>query len=101
MLASIAIALAPTLISPPPATGQVDPALFQSMRYRNIGPFRGGRVTTVAGVPGQTFTFYMGATGGGVWKTTDAGYVLVLRVIPTAVNDEDDAEKHDTGEPRC
>jgi photosystem II stability/assembly factor-like uncharacterized protein len=43
------------------------------MSYRNIGPFRGGRVTTVAGVPGQTFTFYMGATGGGVWKTTDAG----------------------------
>ncbi len=43
------------------------------MSYRNIGPFRGGRVTAVAGIPGQTFTFYMGATGGGVWKTTDAG----------------------------
>jgi photosystem II stability/assembly factor-like uncharacterized protein len=43
------------------------------MSYRNIGPFRGGRVTTVTGVPGQMFTYYMGATGGGVWKTTDAG----------------------------
>jgi photosystem II stability/assembly factor-like uncharacterized protein len=59
---------APTL-----ARAQVDPGLFQSMRYRNIGPFRGGRVTTVTGVAGETFTFYMGATGGGVWKTTDAG----------------------------
>ena len=55
------------------AEAQVDPALFQSMEYRNIGPFRGGRVTTVTGVPEETFTFYMGATGGGVWKTTDAG----------------------------
>ncbi|MEZ4423495.1 MAG: glycosyl hydrolase [Gemmatimonadota bacterium] len=43
------------------------------MSYRGIGPFRGGRVTTVAGVPGQPFLYYMGATGGGVWKTTDAG----------------------------
>lgn len=51
----------------------VDPALFQSMSYRNIGPWRGGRVTTVTGIPGQPFTYYMGATGGGVWKTSDAG----------------------------
>ncbi|MDH3225271.1 MAG: glycosyl hydrolase, partial [Gemmatimonadota bacterium] len=51
----------------------VEPALFQSMRYRSIGPFRGGRVTTVTGVVGAPFTYYMGATGGGVWKTTDAG----------------------------
>jgi photosystem II stability/assembly factor-like uncharacterized protein len=62
-----------SLASPPKTHAQVDPALFQSMSYRNIGPFRGGRVTTVTGVPGETFTFYMGATGGGVWKTTDAG----------------------------
>ncbi len=55
------------------AQAQVDPSLFQSMSYRNIGPFRGGRVTTAVGVPGETFTYYMGATGGGVWKTTDAG----------------------------
>ncbi|MDT8369632.1 MAG: hypothetical protein RQ745_10530 [Longimicrobiales bacterium] len=52
---------------------EADPALFQSMRYRNIGPHRGGRVTTVTGIPDEPFTFYMGATGGGVWKTTDAG----------------------------
>ncbi len=67
--------LGPTLlmISATPTHAQVDSALFQSMHYRNIGPFRGGRVTTVTGVPGQIFTYYMGATGGGVWKTTDAG----------------------------
>lgn len=51
----------------------VDAALFQGLRYRNIGPQRGGRVTAVAGHRKQPHTFYMGATGGGVWKTTDAG----------------------------
>ena len=51
----------------------LDSAKFKSMRYRMIGPNRGGRVTTVTGVPQQPFTFYMGTTGGGVWKTTDAG----------------------------
>src|SRR5574342_1205007 len=50
-----------------------DEKLFQAMKYRLIGPFRGGRVTAVAGVPGQPRTFYMGSTGGGVWKTVDAG----------------------------
>jgi photosystem II stability/assembly factor-like uncharacterized protein len=68
------VATASLLLAPPtPIRAQVDPGLFQSMEYRGIGPFRGGRVTTVTGVPGQTYTFYMGATGGGVWKTTDAG----------------------------
>src|SRR4029453_7974344 len=41
--------------------------------YRSIAPARGGRVPTVTGVPSQPFTFYMGSTGGGVWKTVDAG----------------------------
>ncbi len=48
-------------------------SLFQALRYRLIGPFRGGRVTAVAGVRGQKHTYYMGSTGGGVWKTTDGG----------------------------
>ena len=72
-LAILAAVVPISWATPPDVEAQVDPALFQSMRYRNIGPFRGGRVTTVTGVPGETFTFYMGATGGGVWKTTDAG----------------------------
>ncbi len=43
------------------------------LEYRSIGPERGGRSTAVAGIPGEPETFLMGATGGGVWKTTDAG----------------------------
>jgi photosystem II stability/assembly factor-like uncharacterized protein len=72
-LAILAAAAPPLLVSPSQVHAQVDPGLFQSMEYRGIGPSRGGRVTTVTGIPGQTYTFYMGATGGGVWKTTDAG----------------------------
>jgi photosystem II stability/assembly factor-like uncharacterized protein len=49
-------------------------SLWSGMHYRMIGPERGGRVTTVTGVPSQPYTFYMGSTGGGVWKTTDAGH---------------------------
>ena len=48
-------------------------SLFQGLRYRSIGPARGGRVTAVAGHRREPQTYYMGATGGGVWKTTDAG----------------------------
>ncbi|MFC4220208.1 WD40/YVTN/BNR-like repeat-containing protein [Flagellimonas marina] len=56
------------------ATGPtINKTLYESMKYRNIGPFRGGRVTTVEGLPNDIFTYYMGATGGGVWKTTDGG----------------------------
>ena len=51
-----------------------NPALWSGMKYRMIGPNRGGRVTAVTGVPSQPHTFYMGSTGGGVWKTTDAGH---------------------------
>ncbi len=53
------------------------PALWSGMRYRMVGPERGGRVTAVTGVPSQPYTFYMGSTGGGVWKTTDAGHTWV------------------------
>ena len=58
---------------PPPFTGSLDAKSLTGLRYRNVGPARGGRVTTVTGVPSEPFTFYMGPTGGGVWKTTDAG----------------------------
>ncbi|MFQ5744594.1 MAG: WD40/YVTN/BNR-like repeat-containing protein, partial [Acidobacteriota bacterium] len=49
------------------------PKLFAGLSYRMVGPSRGGRVTAVAGHRAQPSTFYMGATGGGVWKTTDFG----------------------------
>ena len=44
---------------------------FKGMKYRLIGPFRGGRSLTAAGVPGDPTTYYFGSTGGGVWKSTD------------------------------
>ena len=51
----------------------VDPALFKGMKYRLVGPSRGGRVTTVTGVPSQPRTFYMGVASGGLFRTTDGG----------------------------
>src|SRR3954449_13074519 len=63
LLAAAAAIAAPTL----------SPSLWSGLKYRHIGPERGGRVTTVTGVPSQPHTFYMGSTGGGVWRTTDAG----------------------------
>lgn len=51
----------------------VDPDLFAAMKWRMIGPFRGGRVLAVTGVPGQPNHFYSGSVDGGVWETQDAG----------------------------
>ncbi len=52
-------------------------SLLQELRWRNIGPLRGGRTRSAAGVPGQPYTFYIGVCNGGVWKTTDAGRTWV------------------------
>ena len=49
------------------------PEMFRALDWRQIGPYRGGRAVAVAGVASRPEVFYMGATGGGVWKTTDAG----------------------------
>ena len=54
-------------------TTKIDPKLHKSVQYRSIGPFRGGRSAAAVGVPNQSKVFYFGATGGGVWKTTDGG----------------------------
>lgn len=54
-------------------TPSVDPSLFSALRYRLVGPSRGGRVTTVTGVPSQPKTFYMGVASGGVFRTMDSG----------------------------
>jgi len=48
-------------------------ALYKNMKYRLVGPFRGGRSCTVTGVPGKPNLFYFGSTGGGVWRTKDGG----------------------------
>ena len=55
----------------------VDPALLKGLRYRLVGPSRGGRVTTVTGVPSQPKTFYMGVASGGLFRTTDSGTTWV------------------------
>ena len=47
--------------------------MYQSMRWRMIGPFGAGRTVGVAGIPSQPNVFYIGVNNGGVWKTTDAG----------------------------
>ncbi len=60
-------------LAAPVAAQHVDPKLFQELRWRSIGPFRGGRVLAVTGVRGQSELFYFGSVGGGVWKTNDAG----------------------------
>ena len=76
LLASASLLVGPALAAEPTEDGpesSVDPKLFQALEYRNIGPSRGGRSTAVTGVRGDALTYYMGTTGGGVWKTTDAG----------------------------
>jgi photosystem II stability/assembly factor-like uncharacterized protein len=55
---------------PPESSANEDP-LFKGMKYRLVGPFRGGRSLTASGIPGDPTTYYFGGTGGGVWKSTD------------------------------
>ena len=55
------------------AQQQYDASLYSGLRWRMIGPFRGGRVNAVSGVHGQPNTFYFGSVGGGVWKSTNSG----------------------------
>src|SRR5256885_16190085 len=57
------------------ASSQVDPALYGELRWRHIGPFRGGRTVAAMGVPSQPSVFYIGVNNGGVWKSTDYGRV--------------------------
>ena len=61
------------LLASSTAFAAVDPSLLQDLRWRLIGPFRGGRVLAVTGVPGEPEHFYFGSVNGGVWETRDAG----------------------------
>ena len=67
------VALRATPLSAQDAGFVVDPALFQGLDYRMVGPHRGGRVTAVAGAPGDPTVLYFGSTGGGVWQTRNYG----------------------------
>src|SRR5947209_9367593 len=67
---------APALLLLAGALGaQVDPHLYEALRWRTIGPFRGGRTVAAVGVPSQPNVFYIGVNNGGVWKSNDAGRV--------------------------
>ena len=59
--------------APAPVTVSDYNKIFSELNYRCVGPTRGGRSTAVAGIPSMPNTFFMGATGGGVWRTDDAG----------------------------
>src|SRR5271168_2726876 len=64
-------ATAPASDSDAAESSKPEEKAFKGMHYRLIGPFRGGRSLTAAGIPGDPTTYYFGATGGGVWKSTD------------------------------
>jgi photosystem II stability/assembly factor-like uncharacterized protein len=55
------------------STGLIPDSLFKNLKWRNVGPFRGGRSNTITGVAGNDQRYYAGYTGGGVWRTDDAG----------------------------
>src|SRR5512141_2835539 len=57
------------------AATPIKPDLLAGMQWRNVGPFRGGRISATSGAIGEVGTFYVGLPAGGVWKTTSAGEV--------------------------
>jgi photosystem II stability/assembly factor-like uncharacterized protein len=72
----IAVFLLPVFLVARTAIAQSVPIeLVNGLKWRMIGPFRGGRVVAVAGVPGDSTTFYFGGVNGGIWRTSDAGTV--------------------------
>jgi photosystem II stability/assembly factor-like uncharacterized protein len=72
LLPALCLALLAAL--PPDAVAQVDPGLYGNLRWRCIGPFRGGRTVGATGIPGRPNEFLIGVNNGGVWKTTDYGH---------------------------
>jgi len=78
LIASVFAAIIFVLAATP--SGQqsgLDPSLYGGLHWRMIGPFRGGRVDAVSGVPGRPYEFYFGHVNGGVWKTVNAGRTWV------------------------
>src|ERR1700679_2878466 len=61
--------------SPGALAQSVDPNLYAGVKWRLIGPFRGGKATMASGVPGNPAVYYFGTAGSGVWKTVDGGQI--------------------------
>jgi len=70
---TLTLFLACSWLACPATAADLDPSLYQSLRYRLIGPFRAGRTVGAVGVPSQPNVFYIGVNNGGVWKTDDYG----------------------------
>lgn len=68
-----AFALLTLLLTTTLSAATFDRTHFNALKWREVGPFRGGRSAAVAGIPSQPNTYYFGSVGGGVWKTTDGG----------------------------
>jgi photosystem II stability/assembly factor-like uncharacterized protein len=73
LLVAIAFLLTPLNTHSQQNSQQLDRNLYSGLRWRMIGPFRGGRVNAVSGVTGQPDTFYFGSVGGGLWKSLNSG----------------------------
>src|SRR6266849_1644119 len=73
VLLSIVVFLLSSAVPARLTAQQINPGLYSGLRWRMIGPFRGGRALAASGVPGQSDTYYFGAVAGGVWKTTNGG----------------------------
>ena len=61
------------LLPPESKAQRIEQEHLSQLSYRSVGPYRGGRSTAVTGIPGENYTFFMGTTGGGVWRTDDGG----------------------------
>lgn len=73
LIATVLAAGPLTVSAAPPTRADIPPSLLAALKWRNVGPFRAGRVAAVSGAIGQPGVFYMGMVLGGVWKTTSAG----------------------------
>src|SRR5436190_19068549 len=70
---SVLVLCAAMLVATPLRAQSLDPRLFAGLEWRNVGPFRAGRISAASGAIGQPGVFYVGTPNGGVWKTTSAG----------------------------
>ena len=86
--ATISLTSIPLSAQAPDANTTVDPALFQALEYRSVGPTRGGRSTAVTGYRDRPYTFLMGTVGGGIWRTDNADPAHPENITWTPLTDQ-------------